>query len=186
MIRRSFSILSSFSSGEVSNKMISTFTFCFNNVEKILPNERQAFRLDIIIWFHSIWAFTLSHYSKSTFLFSLTFCCLMIQRRQNTLRLLGGIYPPPQISALESMLDGKGAGFPGALPPGDTSPYAGGRGHQCDCSAQLQPIALHALHSADSPSPPSASARGALLSVCHLLPHAACQAPVSRSSALLL
>lgn len=75
--------------------MISTFTFCFNNVEKILPNERQAFRLDIIIWFHSIWAFTLSHYSKSTFLFSLTFCCLMIQRRQNTLRLLGGIYPPP-------------------------------------------------------------------------------------------
>lgn len=73
MIRRSFSILSSFSSGEVSNKMISTFTFCFNNVEKILPNERQAFRLDIIIWFHSIWAFTLSHYSKSTFLFSLSY-----------------------------------------------------------------------------------------------------------------
>lgn len=58
---------------EVSNQMISTFTFCFNNVERILSNERRTFQFDIIIWFHSIWAFILSYYFKSTFLFYLTF-----------------------------------------------------------------------------------------------------------------
>lgn len=34
------SILMIFFYGEVSNQMISTFTFCFNNVKRILSNER--------------------------------------------------------------------------------------------------------------------------------------------------
>lgn len=63
--------------------MISTFTFCFNNVKRILSNERRTFQFDIIIWFHSIWAFMLSYYFKSTFLFYLAFYCLMISQHQN-------------------------------------------------------------------------------------------------------
>lgn len=84
--------------GEVSNQMISTFTFCFNNVERILSNERRTFQFDIIIWFHSIWAFTLSYYFKSTFLFYLAFYCLMIQQRQNPAKhfdISGWNFPPP-------------------------------------------------------------------------------------------
>lgn len=65
---------------EVSNQMISTFTFCFNNVERILSNERRTFQFDIIIWFHFFWAFILPYYFKSTFLFYLAICCLMIQQ----------------------------------------------------------------------------------------------------------
>lgn len=85
--------------GEVSNQMISTFTFCFNNVEKILSNERRTFQFDIIIWFHSIWAFILLYYFKSTFLFYLVFYCLMIQQRQNPAKHFDisgwNILPPP-------------------------------------------------------------------------------------------